>query len=81
MKALWRNFTKWLGYKYVMNKRSEETHDLDNIKTNCKLDIMADKNKKYITKRQFLTLHKRGEADGCRWCMKEYNHLEELSHR
>lgn len=61
----------FFGYTYLMNKRTEEVHDLNNIKLNCGCDKMSKKNKKYITKRMYKKLKStpNSKVNGCRHCM------------
>ena len=65
-----------LGYKYIINKRTEEIHSLENEKSNCKIDLIV--NKKYITKKAVDKLLEDSEFlmndyNGCRWCMKKFD--------
>lgn len=64
----------FLGYKYVLNKRSDEIHRLDNKHKNCGLQFMSKCNKQYITEKQKDVLFADGDTDGCRWCWNEKNH-------
>lgn len=64
---------KLIGYSYVVNKNTDEIHDLNNVHTNCKLLIMSKKNKKYITRKTADKLLSETSHDGCRWCMKDRN--------
>lgn len=81
MRKTWIKFIKWLGYSYLMNTRSNEVHDTNNTRRGCKMSTIADKNKKYITEKKFLKLYDLDQADGCRWCMKQYNRAEQLKSR
>jgi len=59
------------GYTYILNLRTAEVHDTNNEHRNCHLSSIKDK--RYITKRRFLRLKKAKLADGCAFCLKEYN--------
>lgn len=64
---------KIIGYKYVLNINTGEVHDLDNLTNRCQVGRIADKNKKYLTKKQFqksincVINNKR--VNGCRYCI------------
>lgn len=67
-------FLKLLGYKYLLNTNTLEVHSLKKQTKACRLNLMADHNKKYMTKKQVkkllggTTLH-----NGCRYCMNEFD--------
>jgi pyoverdine/dityrosine biosynthesis protein Dit1 len=71
IRLLFSNPRKAFGYTYLMNKRTMEIHNLANPKRNCRSNMIARKNRKYLTKRgvQFEVTIK--GANGCRWCMPE----------
>lgn len=58
----------FFGYRYVLNTKTQEVHNLKNIKTRCRIPLLV--NYKYLTKRQMLKAIKSG-ANGCRFCCKE----------
>ena len=62
-----------LGYEYLLNTRSQEIHWLKNLHPNCKVALMARKNKQYLTRRQSLNKIQSGISNGCRWCWSEKN--------
>lgn len=67
-------FLRLFGYKYVVNHRSKEIHDLTKEQKNCKLDLMAEDNKQYITKKKRDKLFNAEEPyNGCKWCLTEFN--------
>jgi hypothetical protein len=63
----------WLGYRYLLNKRTMEMHDLHHPHTNCHTDTMSRKNRRYLTKPRAARMLYTDEADGCRWCMGEWH--------
>lgn len=70
--TVFEKFMYWLGYRYVYNKRSKEIHCLENKHVNCNFQIMSRKNKRYMTESKAMK-HLMNEANGCRWCMSEFN--------
>lgn len=72
LKKLLRKVT---GRKYLLNKHTGQIHREEFTTVNCSLDLIADRNKKWLTKKQALKLIKSGEADGCRWCWKCKNNF------
>lgn len=65
-----RFIMKLFKYDYLLNKRSNEVHNLNNPQHNCHTDLIKDK--KYLSERQMKIIVNTG-ADGCRWCMPEEN--------
>ena len=60
---------KYLGYRYLVNLRSKQIHDLNNTHHMCHLPIIKRKNIKLIT---FSTVTKlRGKGHGyCDFCFR-----------
>lgn len=56
----------FFGFKYLANRNSLEVHDLDNLKTQCSVHLMAFKNKHRLF--SLSKAHKMG-YDNCRWCI------------
>ena len=77
---MWKKFFEYLKKKrreilkldYVLNKNTGEVHNLNNIKSRCKLHLISEKNKVYISKKKFdksLTGTISGVSiNGCRYC-------------
>ena len=65
-------FLRLFGYKYLLNLNTLEIHSLKLKTKACRIDMMADHNKKYLTAKQKNkllegnTLH-----NGCKYCMSE----------
>ena len=59
-----------MGYRYMVNLRSKEIHDLKNTHANCNLELIV--HKKFITQKM-LHQYLHNGYNGCRWCMPEYN--------
>lgn len=57
------------GFRYLLNMRSAEVHDLDNRKTNCKIEKMSTDNKRRLTQKMFDRLRAKDKVNGCRWCL------------
>jgi len=55
----------FLKRPYIVNYRSMEVHKVDNLKHNCHVELMTDKQKIYSRKANKLL--KQG-YNGCRWC-------------
>jgi len=55
---------------YLINEKSKEIHDLNNIHQQCFIDII--KNKTYIKGSQLPEYIKNG-YNGCRWCNSKYD--------
>lgn len=72
-KTLIEKIMMLLGYRYVLNRRSDEIHRLENKHKNCQLKVMSSCNKQYLTENQKDNLFADGGADGCRWCWNEKN--------
>ena len=72
LKKLKEKFRKLFKYDYVLNTHTGEVHNLKNIKGRCHIELISEKNKKYITKKMFddrLTGTINGRSiNGCRFC-------------
>lgn len=64
MKFFWRRL---FGYRYLLNLRSKEIHQLNNTTDNCLINLMSKNNKKFIGKRKLNKYLDQG-YNGCRWC-------------
>jgi hypothetical protein len=77
MKKLLDFVVKWWSYFFVkeliLNTNTNEVHDTTKSKHNCMLHLMADHNKKYITRHQFAGLFRNDKVNGCKWCMPEHD--------
>jgi hypothetical protein len=58
---------------YLLNKHTKEIHHIEKSKSNCRINLMATKNKQRITYNKAIDLIRTGKADGCRWCMNHLN--------
>jgi hypothetical protein len=67
-KSIQKFFIKVFGFKYVINHNTSEIHKLSNLKTNCHVELMA--NKMYV--RNSEEWLKNG-FNGCRWCYSDEN--------
>lgn len=67
-----KKYRKVFKLDYLLNINTGEVHNLNNIKSRCKVNLIAEKNKKYITKKKFdkyLTGTISGVSiNGCRYC-------------
>lgn len=62
------------GYKYILNTRSNELHRISSITNACNINLMAEKNKKFLTARQAnKKLRECININGCCHCFKEKN--------
>lgn len=65
------------GYKYILNIKTGEVHFEDNTKLQCGVSKMSDKNKKYLTKRQYTNLkytyYNHKWVNGCVHCNQANN--------
>ena len=59
------------GYRYIYNQKSGEIHDYKNLTKNCHYGLII--NKRFITEKSMKKLMQSTIANGCRWCMKEYD--------
>jgi hypothetical protein len=75
---LFIKLTLFLGYTYMINKRSKEIHDLKNTHVNCHLDKISDVNSVIIHKSK-LQWHLNNGYNGCRWCMPKQD-TDKLKH-
>lgn len=60
---------KYLGYKYLVNLRSKQIHDLNNTHHMCHLPTIKRKNVKIVTFSTVIRLRGRG-YDYCNFCFK-----------
>ena len=58
-------------YRYVVNKKTHEIHDLWNEKTNCHLSWLS--NVDFIKEDDLVSWLQKPQYNGCRWCLKKYN--------
>jgi hypothetical protein len=58
-----------LGYRYLVNMRSAEVHDIKGEKGNCRISKISKENKRWITDRKLDKLRAADKVNGCRWCM------------
>jgi len=63
----------WWGFPFVLNIRSKEVHSLRSKHQNCGLNLMAKKNKVYLSGSHAMRLLDKKKVDGCRWCLSEKN--------
>lgn len=70
MKKLWNKIMKLFGFKYLVNLKTNEIHDLSVPHVNCKTDMI--RYKKYINEKELTKLLNDG-YNGCRFCMKNYD--------
>jgi hypothetical protein len=63
-------FMYWLGYRYILNKSTKEIHRLSTKHKNCRLELMSNKNKKYISTNNVGMLFAIG-YNGCKYCYKD----------
>jgi len=68
-------FTRHIfGYKYVLNISTGEVHLENSVGNQCGISYMNSKNKKYLTKRQYLdivnTYYNNKWVNGCTHCNK-----------
>lgn len=71
-KKIKQKLLKLFGYDYLLNLNTGEVHNLNNKKFRCRIELIADKNKKFITKNMFskkinTTINGRS-VNGCRFC-------------
>lgn len=59
----------FFGYKYLINQRSKEIHNLKHLHPNCHTELISKDNRFYGTKTDKDDLD--SFFNGCRWCMKE----------
>lgn len=59
---------EFLGFKYVLNTKSKEIHNVKNLHKNCNFESL--KHGKYISKRKMQKLTK-DVSKLCRWCNKK----------
>ena len=76
-KKLKERLRKIFNYDYVLNTNTGEVHNLNKITKRCRIELISDKNKKYITKRKFdksltSTINKKS-INGCRFCNTNYD--------
>jgi len=69
--TFWEFLMDLFGYGYVVNHRSREIHKLSDKSSNCKLELIADHNREYISKSRALKLINKMGYNGCRWCWDE----------
>ena len=72
-RTFWEEINYLLGWRYIINTKTKEVHDLKNKKASCRLDLMSSKNKKYVGRQEMFRLVKEQDYNGCRWCMKIYD--------
>ena len=56
--------------RYLVNNRTKEIHDLQNIKYQCFIDIILDKT--LISEKELNNYLSNG-YNGCRWCNPKYD--------
>lgn len=56
-----------LGYHFVLNRTTNEVHDLNKLHKNCQFKLM--RNCRYISGRQARKIINKEPRDACRWCM------------
>ena len=56
---------------YLLNRNTNEIHDLNNPHKNCHVELMT--NKEYISEKKAARLVRKGKADGCRFCLKKWH--------
>lgn len=75
MEAIKVYFRHLLGYYYLLNKKTGEVHYLPNVKFQCGISKMEEKNRQYLTKAQFDKMKfkyiSRKYINGCRFCNKQ----------
>ena len=59
----------FFGYRYFINNKTKEIHDLKNKHHNCHIELASKNNTFYATEKDKQALST--FYDGCRWCMKE----------
>ena len=64
---------KILGKTYLVNLHSGEIHNLKNEKKNCRIALISEHHKKYVTKKKAYEMMATKRFNGCRWCMKNEN--------
>jgi hypothetical protein len=57
-----------LGFGYLVNHRSREVHRVMEKHHNCHLDLIAEQNREYVTRKKAKRLIKDCGYNGCRWC-------------
>ena len=67
----WRRL---FGFRYLVNVRSGEVHDLANQKVNCLLHMMNDDNKMFVGKKKAKRMMKDNDFyNGCKQCNKDFD--------
>ncbi len=71
-----RYYAPYLGRRYLLNKRTNELHDLDNETANCQIDEIDTSNIEmfdtFLKAQIFIAFHT-NPVNGCYWCMKEHD--------
>lgn len=67
-KSIQKLFTQLFGFKYVINRNTNEIHKLSNLKTNCHVELMTNKMKVKNSKEWL-----KNGYNGCRWCYSDAN--------
>lgn len=75
---IYRSLFKAAGRNYLLNKKTGETHDLDNEHVNCHIGLIS--NFKMIKEITFRRMYVDKTTNGCRWCLKEWDNDENIGY-
>ena len=66
-------FLEKIGFHYLLNKNSNEMHDVRVNHKNCHLDKMTNVRYFFFKKSAIRQMRRSKWVNGCRWCLKKWD--------